>query len=105
MTTQNELSQDTGSSLDHTRRMASQAMERAGDRVRGLGYGVKDMANRGLHTVTDTAHAAQRQLGHYATATGRYVTEQPLKSALIAAAVGAAVAGLILALRRNRHDL
>jgi ElaB/YqjD/DUF883 family membrane-anchored ribosome-binding protein len=105
MTTQNELSQDTGSGLDHTRRMASQAMERAGDKFRGLGFGVKDLANRGLHSVTDTAHAAQRQLGQYANATGRYVTEQPVKSALIAAAVGAAVAGLILALRRNRHDL
>lgn len=103
MTTQNELSQDTGT-LDHTRRMASQAMERAGDKVRNLGFGAKDLANRGLHTVTDTAQAAQRQLGQYASATGRYVTEQPLKSALIAAAVGAAVAGLILALRRDRHD-
>ena len=37
-------------------------------------------------------------------ATGRYVSEQPLKSALIAAAVGAAVAALVLAIRRNRRD-
>ena len=103
MTTQNELSQDSGT-LEHSRRMASQAMERAGDKVRDLGFGVKDLTNRSLHTVTDKAHAAQRQLGEYASATGRYVTEQPLKSALIAAAVGAVVAGLILALRRSRHD-
>lgn len=103
--TQNELSNvsETSGALDQTRRMASQAMERAGEKVRGFGFGVKDLANRGAHTVTDTAHAAQRQLGQYASATGRYVAEQPLKSALIAAAVGAAVAGLILALRRNRH--
>lgn len=103
MTTQNELPEATGT-LDQTRRMASQAMERAGDKVRDLSFGVKDLANRGVHTVTDTAHAAQRQLGQYASATGRYVAEQPLKSALIAAAVGAVVAGLILALRRDRSS-
>jgi ElaB/YqjD/DUF883 family membrane-anchored ribosome-binding protein len=84
-------------------RRFGQAFERAGDRMRDLGSGVKDYANRGVSTMSDTAHAAQRQLEHYASATGRYVTEKPLKSALIAAAVGAAVAGLIIALRHNRH--
>jgi hypothetical protein len=32
------------------------------------------------------------------------VAEQPVKSALIAAAVGAAVAALVLAIRRNRQQ-
>ena len=41
--------------------------------------------------------------GGYAQATGRYVSEQPVRSALIAAAVGAAVAALVLAMRRNRR--
>ena len=50
------------------------------------------------------AAAAQRQLGQYAQATTRYVGEHPMKTALIAAGVGALVAGLVLALRRNRDE-
>ena len=48
--------------------------------MRDLRYGVKDLANKSVNSV-----------GEYAQATTRYVSEQPLKSALIAAAVGAAV--------------
>ncbi|MCM2253479.1 MAG: hypothetical protein NDJ19_14050 [Ramlibacter sp.] len=90
--------------LETTRNLASQAMERAGETVRDLRYGASDLARRGATTVGDATAAAQRQLGHYAQATGRYVSEQPVKSALIAAAVGAAVAALVLALRRNRRN-
>lgn len=99
MTTPNNISTHEGSSGGRF----GQAFERAGERMRDLGSGMKDMAHRGANTMSDSAYAAQRSLEHYATATGRYVTEKPLQSALIAAAVGAAVAGLILALRHNRH--
>lgn len=88
--------------LDTTKQFAHQAIEKAGETVRDLRYGVKDLASRGATSVSDATAAAQRQLGQYAQATGRYVSEQPVKSALIAAAVGAAVAALVLAWRRNR---
>lgn len=90
--------------LENTRQFATEAMEKAGEKVRDLRYGATDLARKGAHTVSDATAAAQRQLGQYAQATGRYVSEQPVKSALIAAAVGAAVAALILAMRRNRRD-
>ena len=90
--------------LESSRRLAGQALERASEKFRDLGFGMKDLAHKGVSTVADRTHAAQREMSRYATATGRYVTEQPLKSALIAAAIGAAVAGLIIALRHNRHD-
>lgn len=93
----------TAQALDTTRQFANQAIEKAGERVRDLRYGVKDLASKGVNTVSDATTAAQRQLGHYAEATSRYVTERPVKSALIAVGVGAAVAALVLALRRNRH--
>jgi ElaB/YqjD/DUF883 family membrane-anchored ribosome-binding protein len=80
----------TSQALDSTREFANQAFERAGEKVRDLRYGVKDLASKSANSV-----------GEYAQATTRYVAEQPLKSALIAAAVGAAVAALVLALRRN----
>jgi ElaB/YqjD/DUF883 family membrane-anchored ribosome-binding protein len=73
------------------------------DKVRDLRYGVQDLASKSLSAVGDTAHVAQQRLGQYANTTGRYVTEQPVKSALIAAAVGAAVAALVLAARSRRR--
>ncbi|MBC5765398.1 glycine zipper domain-containing protein [Ramlibacter albus] len=94
----------TTSHLDNTRRMASDAMERAGERVREMRSGVSDAAQRSLGAMSESAAAAQRQLGQYAQATTRYVGEHPMKTALIAAGVGALVAGIVLALRRNRDD-
>ena len=92
--------QTSDESMDTRHRLA----ERASEKFRDLGFGMKDLANRGVHTMTDSAREAQRHLGQYASATGRYVTEQPLKSALIAAGIGALVAGLIIALRHRRYD-
>jgi ElaB/YqjD/DUF883 family membrane-anchored ribosome-binding protein len=91
----------TGQALESTRQFANQAIEKAGEKVRDLRYGAKELANKGVTTVSEATSAAQKQLGQYAQATGRYVSEQPVKSALIAAAIGAAVAALILAYRRN----
>lgn len=69
--------------VENTREFAAQALERAAQAMRDLRYGV-----------ADTTQAAQRQVG-------RYVAEQPLKSALLAAAVGALVMAAILASRRR----
>jgi ElaB/YqjD/DUF883 family membrane-anchored ribosome-binding protein len=89
---EDEARSATAHALESTREFANQALERAGEKVRDLRYGVKDLANRGVSSV-----------GEYAHATTRYVAEQPLKSALIAAAIGAAVAALVLAMRRNSN--
>jgi ElaB/YqjD/DUF883 family membrane-anchored ribosome-binding protein len=72
-------------------------------KVRDLRYGVQDLASKSLSAVSDTAQVAQQRLGQYASTTGRYVSDQPVKSALIAAAVGAAVAALVLAARSRRR--
>jgi ElaB/YqjD/DUF883 family membrane-anchored ribosome-binding protein len=90
--------------FESTKHLASQAIDKAGETVRDLRYGATDLARRGASTVSEATAAAQRQLGHYAQATGRYVADEPVKSALIAAAIGAAVAALVLAIRRNRRD-
>jgi ElaB/YqjD/DUF883 family membrane-anchored ribosome-binding protein len=83
---------DMQATLDSTRKMAADALDRASASMKDLRSGMSDRAS-----------AAQRYVGDYARTGTRYVTENPLKSALIAAAVGAAVAGLIIALR-NRED-
>lgn len=79
--------------LDNTRKLAADALERASATVKDLRSGM-----------SDRAIAAQRYMGEYAHASTRYVSEHPLKSALIAAAVGAAVAGLVIALRQRNGD-
>ena len=76
--------------LESTKEFASQAFEKATEKARDLRYGARELASRGVSSV-----------GEYAQATTRYVAEQPLKSALIAAAIGAAVAALVMAMRRN----
>jgi ElaB/YqjD/DUF883 family membrane-anchored ribosome-binding protein len=97
------MTTETHHTLDNTRRMASQAMERASGAAHEWRQSAQELASRGLNKVSDRATAAQRQLGQYATTGTRYVAEHPLKSALIAAAVGAAVAGVVIALR-HRSD-
>ena len=78
--------------IDNTRRMAADAMERASSTMKDLRSGMSDRAS-----------AARNTMGEYASASTRYVSDNPLKSALIAAAVGAAVAGLYLAMRHRRE--
>ena len=78
--------------LDSTRRMAQDALERASSTMKDLRSGVSDRAS-----------AASRYMGDYAMASKTYVAEHPLKSALVAAAIGAAVAGLVIALRHRRE--
>jgi ElaB/YqjD/DUF883 family membrane-anchored ribosome-binding protein len=99
-----EVLEATGHALERTRQFADHAINKAGQTARDLRYGASDLAHKGANTVSDAAVAAQRQLGHYSRVTRRYVADQPVKSALIAAAVGAAVAALVLAIRRNRQD-
>ena len=79
--------------LDNTRRMASDALERASTTMRDLRSGMSDRAS-----------AASRYMGDYASAGREYVSEHPLKSAMIAAAIGAAVAGLVIAMRHRRDS-
>lgn len=96
-----ETAGTAGHALENTRQFANQAIERAGEKARDLRYGAKELASKSVSTVSEATAAAQKQLGQYAQATGRYVSDQPVKSALIAAAIGAAVAALVLAWRRN----
>ena len=91
-------------SLDSTRKLASDALERASTTVNQLRSGVHDAASRGMSAMSERASAAQRSMGDYAGATQRYVAEHPLKTAMLAAAVGAVVAGLVIALRRRDDD-
>lgn len=90
--------------LENTRKMAQDALDRASSTMKDLRSNMQDMASRSMSAVSDRASAAQRAMGDYASMSTRYVTENPLKSAMIAAAIGAAVAGLVLVMRQRRDN-
>jgi ElaB/YqjD/DUF883 family membrane-anchored ribosome-binding protein len=95
---------ESSTALDSTRKLANDAMERASARVKDLRSGMTDMASRSMDAVSGRASAARNYVGEYTSASTRYVADNPLKSALIAAAIGAAVAGLVLAARHRRDN-
>ncbi|MES2189197.1 MAG: hypothetical protein V4454_03685 [Pseudomonadota bacterium] len=110
----NEALQTAERAVDNTRAYANDALDRAEDKVRELRGSVDPMidalatkaqrlARQSLDIAAEAKEKAQQSLSRYATATSHYVSEQPVRSVLIAAAVGAAVALLISAGRhRNR---
>ena len=110
-----EALQSAERAVDNTRAYANDALDRAEDKVRELRGNVdpmidalatkaQRMARQSLDLAAEAKEKAQQSLSRYATATTQYVSEQPVRSVLIAAAVGAAVALLVSASRnRNRY--
>jgi ElaB/YqjD/DUF883 family membrane-anchored ribosome-binding protein len=77
---------------------ATQEAARVGDLVRDWVGRQSDQARTAAATVRDEALAAKQR-------TERYVSDQPMKSVLIAAAAGALITGLVmLATSRRRGD-
>ncbi|MEX8191523.1 hypothetical protein [Comamonas guangdongensis] len=87
-----------------TRRTASEAIDETGRHLRSaddeadsvlidnLANRAQDLAERSINFWADSSHRARRQFQSTADATTRYVSEQPGRSMLIAAATGAAIA-------------
>jgi len=115
-----DVLQGAESAVESTRTFANQQLDRAEEKVHDLRSTIEpaidrfttraqELANRGLHAATDAGAKVQRQFNTYAEVTGKYVAEQPVKSVLIAAAAGAALAALVMAARsrnnvnRNRY--
>jgi len=106
--------QSAQSAVETTRGYANEALDKAGEKVRDLRNNVdplveqitakvQQLASRGIEYATDAKSRAQQQIIRYGDATGRYVAEQPVKSVLIAAATGAAIAAAILIATRSSN--
>ncbi|HEY0884467.1 MAG TPA: hypothetical protein VGE20_04245 [Ramlibacter sp.] len=91
------LSKDVTGAAEEARRVTTHALEKAGE----LAAGTTRKVRAGLE---DASATAQYQLDRYGRLSRRFVAERPLASALIAAAAGAAVVAVALALLRNRRD-
>ena len=111
-----DVRQTANEAMETTRAYAQNAVNAAGEKVRDLQRdaepGVEQLAarvqqavQRGLDAASTTSARAQRRLEAAADVTGRYISDQPVRSVLIAAAAGAAITALIvLASRRSRDD-
>lgn len=111
-----DVRQTTREAVETTRAYAQNAVNAAGEKVRDLQRdaepGVEQLAarvqqavQRGLDAASTTSARAQRRIEQAADVTGRYISDQPVRSVLLAAAAGAAITALIvLASRRSRDD-
>lgn len=106
-----------GRALDATRDHANNALDKAESKLRELRGNVdptveflatkaQKMARQSLDMASEAKERAEKSLKHAADATTRYVSEQPMRSIIVAVTVGAAVALLISSSRhrdRNRY--
>jgi len=102
--------------LASTRRMANGALDRLQDGVDHLredapgvlgraAAQVDELTRRGIERARQASADVRQTVERTGDRTVGYITDQPLKSVLIAAATGAALAALIGMLARSRSDL
>jgi len=110
-----EARQTAADAVETTRAYAQNAVNATGERVRDLrremepgvdqiAARVQQAVQRGLDSASQTGVRAQRRLEQAADVTGRYISDQPVRSVLIAAAAGAALTALIVMAARRRDD-
>ncbi len=110
-----ELLQTASHAVDVTRDYANGALDKADSKVRDLRSSIESaidifaaknqkLARQGIDLAVDAKERAQKQFNRAAGVTTQYVSEQPLRSVLIAAGVGAAVALMVAALRNNSRN-
>lgn len=98
-----------------TRDHANEALDKAEQNVRTmrgrvdpmvemLAEKAQNLARQSLDLASEAKDRAQQSLTRAAGVTTRYVSEQPVRSILIAAAVGAAVALAVSASRNRNHN-
>ena len=110
----NGMLQGADDAVHATRDYANQALDKAENKVRELRGDVdplvdmlaskaQKLARQSLDMAAEAKDKAQQSLSRYASATTHYVAEQPMRSVLIAAGVGAVVALLVASLRHRKN--
>lgn len=112
-----EIVQDAGQAVDSALEQACETLDKAESRLRRLRDNVdpvvdkltskaQKIAEQSRCLASETKARTGESLKRAADVTTRYVSDQPMRSVLIAAGVGAAVALLVAALasrQRSRH--
>ncbi len=110
-----DIIQGASGAADMTREHAHEALDKAQSRLRQLRGNVdpvvdmlaskaQKMAQHSLDLASEAKDRAEQSLKRAAGVTTRYVAEQPVRSILIAAGVGAGVALLVAAARQRSRN-
>lgn len=110
-----DVAQGASQASESTHEYARQALDKAENRLRQLRGNVdpvvdmlaskaQKMAQHSLDLASEAKERAEQSLKRAAGVTTRYVAEQPVRSILIAAGVGAGVALLVAAARQRSHN-
>jgi len=105
--------QSAEEAVETSRDLANDAISRADRRARDLRASIdpaidhlttraRELASRSRDMALDARSKAQQRLTEYADVTSKYVSDQPMKSVLIAAAAGAVIAALLVSRRTPR---
>jgi ElaB/YqjD/DUF883 family membrane-anchored ribosome-binding protein len=97
---------------EHAMRAAQQGLERmsdglsvarnqSGTALKQLAHQTEALAHDGVEAVREGAHQLRERSLHARDATATYIQHEPIKSVLIAAAVGATLMGLVALLGRH----
>lgn len=109
-----DLANTATRAVDSTREFANNAFNQVDSKVREFNNNIdptvnmlaskaQKLAQQSYDMASEAKERAQQSLRRATTATTHYVSEQPLKSVLIAAAVGAGVA-LLISATKNRDE-
>lgn len=90
--------------VDGSLQRAAEAVDKVAETARGVREDAAGLARVGAASVGDAAAAAGRKVSGSVRAGRRYVAREPLKSALVAAAVGAVAAALVMAWQRANRQ-
>ena len=110
-----DMMQTASRAIDSTREHANEALDKAESKMREFRGSVDPMvdmlaskaqklARQSLDMASEAKDRAEKSLKQAADATTRYVSEQPMRSILIAAAVGAVVAVIVSSSRENNRN-
>lgn len=111
-TARDEALQATAQATELTRSYAKEALDQAEGKIHELRGNVDPMvdkladtaqklARQSMDMAIEAKHKAEESMARYAGMTTKYVSEQPMRSVLIAAAVGATIALLVAAAARS----
>lgn len=110
-----DMLQSAGKAIDSTREYANDVLDKAESKMREFRGNVDPMvdmlaskaqilARQSLDIASEAKERAEKSLKQAADVTTRYVSEQPMRAILLAAAVGALMALLVSTVRSNNNN-
>lgn len=107
-----DAAQGAEQAIRSTQRAAQQGLDRMADglvdaraqtgaALQKLAHDAESLTHRGMEAVREGTHQLREKSMHAKDATASYIQHEPIKSVLIAAAVGAALMGLVALFSRH----